>query len=240
MSAHMIPFAVAVAALFLVGGAICGIAALLSVSGWRRTVEKIKHKIGAPEYRVVQEAKRLESKIRVLEYRIARLEALRPEDRIPDSEEPEVEFTTEAPPYDDALRVTGPAEERGSSRAEPEAHRPSSDATRSPVSPVSPAPSNIDRQWWTELEESVGKRWMTWGGALALFLSAGFFLKYAFDNHWLGPTGRVALGLVAGVGLLAAGDQYIRRHMRTLGQGLMGGGLAILYVALFAAFSLMG
>lgn len=243
----MIPFAVVVAALLLLGGAICGIAALLTVSGWRRAVQELEHKMGALEYRVLQEAKRLESKIKVLEYRIARLEALRPEERITSSEEREVEFTAEAPPHDDALRVTGPsvedgtpAKERGSFRAGPEARPPSGDATRSPVSPVSSAPGSIDRQWWAELEESVGKRWMTWGGALALFLSAGFFLKYAFDNHWLGPTGRIALGLVTGAGLLAAGDRYIRREMRALGQGLMGGGLAILYVALFSAFSLYG
>lgn len=92
--------------------------------------------------------------------------------------------------------------------------------------------------WWVGLEENVGKRWTTWGGALALFISAGFFLKYAFDNQWLGPTGRIALGIVAGIILLALGDQSLRRNMRALGQGLMGGGLAILYISLFAAFSL--
>ncbi len=110
---------------------------------------------------------------------------------------------------------------------------------RPPSRAASPrrAPPVADKEWWAWFEETVGKRWMTWAGALALFLSAGFFLKYAFDNQWLGPTGRVVLGIVAGLALAAAGDYCIRREMRALGQGLIGGALAILYVSLFAAFT---
>ena len=89
---------------------------------------------------------------------------------------------------------------------------------------------------WEKLEQTLGKQWMTWAGALVLFLSAGFFVKYAFDNKWLGPTGRVVLGILFGLALLIAGDRLVRRRMRALGQGLLGGGLAILYVSLFAAF----
>ena len=101
-----------------------------------------------------------------------------------------------------------------------------------------PQPVEATEPWWAGLEESIGKRWTVWVGALALFISAGFFLKYAFDNEWLGPTGRIVLGIVAGGVLLVTGDQTLRRRMRALGQGLMGGGLAILYVSLFVAFSL--
>ena len=86
-------------------------------------------------------------------------------------------------------------------------------------------------------EAIVGKRWMTWAGVVVLFLSAGFFLKYAFENQWLGPTGRVVLGIVAGVGLLIAGDRFLRKELKALGQGLVGGGLATLYLSIFAAFS---
>ena len=79
---------------------------------------------------------------------------------------------------------------------------------------------------------------MTWAGALALFVSAGFFVKYAIDNEWLGQTARVVLGIVGGLVLLVAGDRFVRRGMRALGQGMIGGGLAVLYVSLFAAFAL--
>lgn len=91
---------------------------------------------------------------------------------------------------------------------------------------------------WAWFEDTVGKRWMTWVGAIALFLSCGFFLKHAFDSGWIGPTGRVILGLFSGCVLLFLGDNFLRKRMSALGQGLMGAGLAILYVSIFAGFSI--
>ncbi|HEY3379507.1 MAG TPA: DUF2339 domain-containing protein [Armatimonadota bacterium] len=88
------------------------------------------------------------------------------------------------------------------------------------------------------LEENLGKRWITWFGVLALFVSVALFVKLAIDNQWIGPSGRVIMGIIFGLALLIAGDRVIRREMRGLGEGLMGGGIAIIYVSLFAAFSL--
>lgn len=103
-----------------------------------------------------------------------------------------------------------------------------------PGKPVA-APARRD---WAHIEEVVGQRWMTWVGVVALFLAAGFFVKYAFDQGWITPRTRVVLGIVLGIVLLVLGDGAVRRRMRALGQGLMGGGLAVLYVSLFASFSL--
>ncbi|MBM4081950.1 MAG: DUF2339 domain-containing protein, partial [Planctomycetes bacterium] len=89
---------------------------------------------------------------------------------------------------------------------------------------------------WAQFEEIVGKRWMTWVGVLALFLSAGFFVKYALDRQWMGDRARVALEIGFGIAVLALGEHFVRKKMTALGQGLLGGGLAILYVTLFAAF----
>jgi uncharacterized membrane protein len=69
----------------------------------------------------------------------------------------------------------------------------------------------------------------------ALLLAAAFFIKYAFDHDWIGPTARVVLGIIFGVALLVAGDRCIRRGMGALGQGLLGGGLGILYLSLYAS-----
>ena len=91
---------------------------------------------------------------------------------------------------------------------------------------------------WARLEGAVGRRWMIWAGALALFLATAFFVKLAFDYGWIGPTARVVLGILLGTVLLGLGEWAVRRRMPALGQGLMGGGLALLYVSLFAAFSL--
>ncbi len=103
--------------------------------------------------------------------------------------------------------------------------------------PERPARPGLD---WNHIEELVGKRWMTWVGAVVLFFAAAFFVKYAFDRGWLrffGPTARVSFGILAGCACLAVGDRFMRGRMQVLGEGLAGLGLAILYASLFAATS---
>ena len=34
-----------------------------------------------------------------------------------------------------------------------------------------------------------------------MLIGMAWFLKLAIDNHWIGPLGRVLVGLIAGVGL---------------------------------------
>lgn len=191
--------------------------------------------------------RQLEIRSRALETQVAWLESLlgtgglegleledveepsRPvEPETPEAKRPEAVFPEEGPPL-----------ESPDSRAR--RHEPAATITRDTASGGIPPPPGQYKEaepWWAGLEESIGKRWTTWAGAIALFISAGFFVKYAFENQWLGPTGRIVLGIVTGIVVLFLGDQSLRRGMRALSQGLMGGGLAILYISLFAAFSL--
>ncbi len=83
----------------------------------------------------------------------------------------------------------------------------------------------------------LGGNWLARIGIVALIIGVGFFLKLAFDNQWIGETGRVLLGLVAGVALLAAGE-FWRRKYPVWAQAVTGGGIAILYLSIFAAFGL--
>lgn len=83
----------------------------------------------------------------------------------------------------------------------------------------------------------VGGNWLARVGVLAVVIGVGFFLRLAFDNDWIGETGRVVLGLVGGVGLLGGGE-YWRRKYAVWAQALTGGGIAILYLSVFAAFAL--
>jgi uncharacterized membrane protein len=71
---------------------------------------------------------------------------------------------------------------------------------------------------------------------VALVIGVGFFLKLAFDNDWIGETGRVALGIAGGLAFLGAGE-YWRRRYPIWSQPLTGGGIAVLYLSIFAAFS---
>ena len=83
----------------------------------------------------------------------------------------------------------------------------------------------------------VGGNWLARIGIVAVIIGIGFFLKLAFDNDWVGETGRVVLGLAVGLGLLGAGEFWQRKYP-IWSQPVTGGGIAILYLAIFAAFSL--
>ena len=96
-------------------------------------------------------------------------------------------------------------------------------------------PTPTDAEQWAKWEDIIGKQWMTWIGAAVVFLGAGFFVKYAFEQGWLNEKARVCVGIAFGAVLMAAGDRFLRRTMRALGQGLMGAGLAIVYLSLFAS-----
>lgn len=86
------------------------------------------------------------------------------------------------------------------------------------------------------LEERIGVTWFSRLGAAVLVLGAAYFFKYAVDNQWIGPWGRVALGALAGAALLG-GAEWMRPKARpAYVQGLLGVGLALLYVSGYAAY----
>ena len=95
---------------------------------------------------------------------------------------------------------------------------------------------DLDFPKW-DWEWLLGGNWLARIGVLALVIGIGFFLKLAFDNQWIGETGRVLMGLAAGLALLGGGE-FWRRKYPILAQPLTGGGLAVLYLSIFAAFSL--
>ena len=93
-------------------------------------------------------------------------------------------------------------------------------------------------QWLNDLnwEWLLGGNWLAKIGVVALVFGIGFFLKLAFDNNWIGETGRVALGLGLGLAFLGAGEYWQKRYP-IWSQPITGGGIAILYLSIFAAFS---
>jgi len=86
------------------------------------------------------------------------------------------------------------------------------------------------------IETKVGLTVINRVGVITLVLGVAFFFKWAVDNEWIGPTGRVVLGLLAGCAALAAADLLFRKAQKTFAQGIAGAGLAILYLAAYAAF----
>ncbi|HEU5309903.1 MAG TPA: DUF2339 domain-containing protein, partial [Candidatus Eisenbacteria bacterium] len=89
-----------------------------------------------------------------------------------------------------------------------------------------------------DLEESVVGTWFPRLGALALLLGAGFGFRYAVDRGWIGPGARVSVGVALGVLLLLLGETTKRRGWAGYAQAVTGGGVAILYLTVWASFAL--
>jgi len=87
-----------------------------------------------------------------------------------------------------------------------------------------------------DLEAIIGGSLLNRVGVVAFVFGVAFFLKYAFDNRWIGETGRVILGLFAGLVFLGLGERYQRKDYPRFSQGLTGGGIALLYLSIYAAF----
>jgi len=88
-------------------------------------------------------------------------------------------------------------------------------------------------------ERLLGRNWFAIIGAIALVVGIGFFLKLAFDNNWIGDTGRVVLGVVLGLALLGVGE-YAQRRVPIWAQPVTAAGAVILYLSIYAAFGLYG
>jgi uncharacterized membrane protein len=91
------------------------------------------------------------------------------------------------------------------------------------------------------LEHRIGARWATWVGVIALLFAIGFLLQWSIKNGIIGPRTQVVVGLLAGLGMVIAGLPSARRGGAPyLSRVLAGGGLAVLYLSLWAAFHVYG
>ena len=85
------------------------------------------------------------------------------------------------------------------------------------------------------MEYAIASQWLLRIGIVILVIGVGFFLKYSVEHGLLNEYARVALSTVVGLGMIGFGIRILGRRYHVLGQGLLGGGLATLYFAAFAA-----
>ncbi len=88
-----------------------------------------------------------------------------------------------------------------------------------------------------DIEDLLSGRILAWVGGLAIFLGAVFFLSLAFSRGWIGPEGRVAIGIGASVLMLLAGGWFFERRERIVGHVLVAVGLGVMSLSLLAATS---
>jgi hypothetical protein len=87
-------------------------------------------------------------------------------------------------------------------------------------------------------EMTVGLNWISRIAVVTVALALAFFFQYAFENHWINETARIAIGVACGLAALAGGEIFHRREQRTYGQALAAAGIAFLYLSFWAAFNL--
>jgi len=86
-----------------------------------------------------------------------------------------------------------------------------------------------------DLEKFIGENLVNKIGIAILVLAIGFFVKYAIDNNWVGPAGRVAIGIACG-GILVGIAHRLRKSYKAFSSVLVGGGLAVFYFTITLAF----
>src|SRR6267154_4277111 len=100
------------------------------------------------------------------------------------------------------------------------------------VKPTFPADSGID------LESRIGSHWLNRIGIAALLIGVSYFLKFAFDNNWIGPAGRVSIGILAGIAVVVWSERSRAKGYKAFSCSLKAVGIGTLYLSLWAAFQL--
>jgi uncharacterized membrane protein len=99
--------------------------------------------------------------------------------------------------------------------------------------PKEPQLSFFER--YPDLEKFIGENLVNKIGIAILVLAIGFFVKYAIDNDWVGPAGRVGIGVLCG-GILIGIAHRLRKNYKAFSSVLVGGGLAIFYFTITLAY----
>jgi uncharacterized membrane protein len=117
---------------------------------------------------------------------------------------------------------------------EPAAAAPAND----PLAEPRPPASDSQPESPASLENRIGLAWINRIGVVTLILGAGFFFKLAAENQWIGEAARAGLGALCGLLAIVAADHLWRRGQTVFAQGITASGIAILYLAVYAAFGL--
>jgi len=87
-----------------------------------------------------------------------------------------------------------------------------------------------------DYELSIGRDILNVVGVIAILLAVAFFLKFAFDNRWIGESSQVIIGILVGMIMVVSGE-YFKPRFRDYALVLTGGGFSSLYLSIFAAYN---
>ncbi|HYL95535.1 MAG TPA: DUF2339 domain-containing protein, partial [Terriglobales bacterium] len=88
----------------------------------------------------------------------------------------------------------------------------------------------------SDLEARIGSQWLNRIGIVALLIGLSYFLKYAFENNWIGPAAQILIGLIAGAAVVIWSEWFRIRGYQAFSYSLKAVGIGALYLSLWAAF----
>lgn len=214
----------------VIGVPVMAIVALVRVSTLRNSVGQIPQLIS----RIYD----LEHRLQTLERRIEALRAPSEKATAPQVvlHPPKPQPTEVAPPQIPAYEreLTPPAPPSAPQRPAPPV-QPASTAPP-PLQLTLPASAHRPSMDGGDVESTIAGRWFNYVGILAVALAVSFFLKYAFDNNWIGPVGRVTIGLIVGAALYPFSQWIFKRGYTYYAEGITALGAAILYLSVWAGW----
>ena len=226
------PF-ILIAALCVIGVPVLAIAAYVNV----RT---LKHNVAAGEAQLIRRIYALEQRVAQIEKGLSALNAAA--SAIPPRETADPAAAVAHPPIPETPPPSVPLPSQparpsvvSAPASGPHTPVPSRDHAPAISQPMSRGNMTSDAAGGN-FEEVVAGRWLNYVGILALLFAVTFFLKYAFDNNWVGPRGRVGIGLLAGSILYPWSHHLLDRGYKYFSEGIAGLGAAVLYLSLWAGW----
>jgi uncharacterized membrane protein len=223
-------------AFFLIGIPVLAIAAYVRAGGLKKQVQTETPQLIARIYALERQLTQIEKALAALGSSTpARQDAAAP---------PASPATREVPPPSAARalsqmevpRVPGaPAVPPASSM-----QRPASVRQHAPTFSMPSSGASTTSQSDGGFEAVIAGRWLNYVGILALLFAVTFFLKYAFDNNWVGPRGRVGIGLLMGSALYPWSHWLLDRGYKYFSEGIAALGAAVLYLSLWAGWHYYG
>lgn len=111
------------------------------------------------------------------------------------------------------LRKNTPEQSSSQSSSSPESEEEAIPTAKqvtesSSVSVEAPQPTIVE-----QLGRWLQKNWLMKLGTLLILLGVSWFVSYAFIQNWIGPVGRISIGLTAGSGVIGFGAWWMKRRL---------------------------
>jgi uncharacterized membrane protein len=114
--------------------------------------------------------------------------------------------------------------------------QPSPPTLRPPLPTYPSSSHNVPRSASEDLESRIGSHWLNRVGIAAVLIGVSFFLEYAFEHNWIGPSTRVVIGLLAGIAIVLWSERFRKRGYDIFSYSLKAVGIGVLYLSLWASF----